>query len=147
MGTHYLINSTSLPSSLTKYSTSTAFLGRAIKLYNRSNHADSLCLQSAQYKHACVRFMINQIAAPGDVVSSLSVPSTDSIGFHPLVALGNHQSEEQLKGMPEYGRMPVHNVPFFFQVNHIHSAFVEVRGVAMVTDTIGFSHSCFYTAS
>jgi len=74
--------------------------------------------------------MANQIAAPGDVVSSLSVPSTDSISFHPLVAMGNHQSEEQLRGFPEYGKLPVHSVPFFFQVNHVHSAFVEVGGVA-----------------
>ena len=70
------------------------------------------------------------LGAPGDIVSSLKVPSTDSIHFHPLVVMGNHQSEEQLKGVPEYSKLPVHHIPFFFQANHIHSAFVEV-GVSM----------------
>ena len=77
--------------------------------------------------------LTNQIAAPGDIVSSLKVPSTESIHFHPLVVMGNHQSEEQLKGLPEYSKLPVHSIPFFFQANHIHSAFIEV-GVSMGTN-------------
>ena len=68
-----------------------------------------------------------QIQVPTEVVSSLSVPKTDSIHFHPLVAMGNHQSEEAITGLAEYSKLPVHQIPFFFQLYHIHSSFVEVR--------------------
>ena len=67
-----------------------------------------------------------QLPVPTEVVSALSVPRTDSIQFHPLVAMGNHQSEEALAGLAENVKFPVHNVPFFFHLYHIHSSFVEV---------------------
>ena len=67
-----------------------------------------------------------QTPIPNDLASSLPVPGTDNIHFHPLIAMGNHKPANQLEELPEYSRFPVHNVPFFFQVNHIHSAFVEV---------------------
>lgn len=44
--------------------------------------------------------------------------------------MGNHRPANEIEGLPEYSRFPVHRVPFFLQVNHIHSAFVEVRGDA-----------------
>ena len=73
-----------------------------------------------------IMMLTNQIPAPDDIISSLTVPSTESIHFHPLVAIGNHQSEQELTGIAEYKKFPIHNVPFFFQLHHIHSAFVEV---------------------
>ena len=41
--------------------------------------------------------------------------------------MGNHRPTNEMQQLAEYEKVPVHNVPFFFQVNHIHSAFVEVR--------------------
>ena len=79
-------------------------------------------------QHCNIWFCGNfQIPVPAEVISSLSVPTTDSIHFHPLVAVGNHQSEEAVAGLPEYSRLPVHKIPFFFQLYHIHSSFVEVN--------------------
>lgn len=67
-----------------------------------------------------------QLPVPTEVVSGLSVPRTDSIHFHPLVAMGNHQSEEALAGLTENAKFPVHKIPFFFHLYQIHSSFVEV---------------------
>ena len=75
----------------------------------------------------CLTLFPRQIPAPDHVVSSLSVPGTDSIQFHPLVAMGNHQPEVTFAGSAEYSKMPVHKLPFSFQVNHMHSGFVEVH--------------------
>ena len=68
-----------------------------------------------------------QVPVPSEVVSSLSVPTTDSIHFHPLVAMGNHQSVEAITGLAEFSKFPINQIPFFFQLFHIHSSFVEVE--------------------
>ena len=73
-----------------------------------------------------VVFFPFQLPVPTEVVSGLSVPRTDSIHFHPLVAMGNHQSEEALAGLTENAKFPVHKIPFFFHLYQIHSSFVEV---------------------
>ena len=65
--------------------------------------------------------------APDDVISCVPVPGTDSIHFHPCVAVGNHQPLEAVKRLEEYESFVVHEVPFFMQIHHVHSAFVEVR--------------------
>lgn len=72
-----------------------------------------------------------QVPPPDDVVSSLPVPSTDSISFHPVIVLANHNvggaSDQLVGGVSEASnRFPVQNLPFFLQFNHIHSKFVEV---------------------
>lgn len=41
--------------------------------------------------------------------------------------MGNHQPLEAVREVSVYDTFPVHEVPFFLQVHHIHSAFVEVR--------------------
>lgn len=68
----------------------------------------------------------NEIAASKDIISQVPVPGTSSIHFHPCVAMGNHQPLEAVQGLPEYGKFPVHEAPFFMQVHHIHSMFVEL---------------------
>ena len=73
-----------------------------------------------------VFFFPFQLPVPTEVVSGLSVPRTDSIHFHPLIAMGNHQSEEALAGLTENAKFPVHKIPFFFHLYQIHSSFVEV---------------------
>ena len=60
------------------------------------------------------------------MVSSLPVPGTDSITFHPLSMLANYMSKEQLSKEAEYQTLPVDKIPFLFQLNHIHSGFVQV---------------------
>ena len=67
----------------------------------------------------------NEIPCPGDVVGSVPVPGIDSIFFHPLVSIGNHQPESELTSVSECERFPLQNLPFFFHLNHIHSCFVE----------------------
>ena len=42
--------------------------------------------------------------------------------------MGNHQSESELVALSEYQQFPLHQLPFFFHLNHIHSSFVEVSG-------------------
>ena len=74
-----------------------------------------------------VVFFLFQLPVPTEVVSELSIPRTDSIHFHPLVAMGNHRSEEALAGVTENAKFPVHKIPFFFHLYHIHSSFVEVH--------------------
>ena len=68
----------------------------------------------------------NEIPCPNNVISSVPIPGTDHIFFHPLVSIGNHQSESELAGVAECEKFPVQNLPFFFHLNHIHSCFVEV---------------------
>ena len=61
------------------------------------------------------------------MIGKVPVPSTESIHFHPCVAVGTHQpAAAGGKELPPDGGFPVHELPFFMQVNHIHSAFVEV---------------------
>lgn len=66
------------------------------------------------------------MAPPTSLVSRLVVPDTDNIYFHPVVTLSNHVPESTLSDLPEYRKFPVHTLPFFCQVNHIRSGFVEV---------------------
>lgn len=70
----------------------------------------------------------NEVPCPDDVISCVPIPGTENIFFHPIVSLGNHQSPEQLAGVRESEVFPVHDLPFFFHLNHIHSSFVEVCG-------------------
>ncbi|XP_011407072.2 PREDICTED: uncharacterized protein C05D11.1-like [Amphimedon queenslandica] len=76
----------------------------------------------------------NEAPPPDDVVSSLPVPSTDSISFHPINVLANHNvggaSETPEGGVSEMlNRFPVGKLPFFLQVNHIKTKFVEFSAV------------------
>lgn len=68
----------------------------------------------------------NEIPCPNNVIISVPIPEMDCIFFHPLVSVGNHQSESELAGVTECERFPLQKLPFFFHLNHIHSYFVEV---------------------
>lgn len=93
---------------------------------------------------------ILQVPPPDDVVSSLPVPSTDSISFHPVIVLANHNvggaSDQLVGGVSEASnRFPVQNLPFFLQFNHIHSKFVEVSfNNCLITSHAYFSFRQFW---
>lgn len=60
------------------------------------------------------------------MVRKVPVPGTESIHFHPCVTMSNQQPVEAVSDLSVYSCFPVHQVPFFMQVHHINSAFVEV---------------------
>ncbi len=72
-----------------------------------------------------------QIPTPSSLTSSLKVPSIESISFHPLSVRANYMSSEQLS-VCEGGEMDVTSLPFMFQLNQIHSGFVQVRQCCMM---------------
>ncbi len=75
------------------------------------------------------------------MIGGVPVPGTESIHFHPCVAVGNHQpAAAETSALVEGEGFPVHEIPFFMQVSHIHSAFVEVRG--RIGRVSGFQCAC-----
>ena len=54
------------------------------------------------------------------------MPSIDSITFHPLKVLANYMPADKLAGFEEHKTMSVDQIPFLFQLIHIHSGFVQV---------------------
>ena len=75
---------------------------------------------------------LNESPCPNDVISSIPIPGTDCIFFHPLVSVGNHQPDSELANVAECEKFPLQTLPFFFHLNHIHSCFVEVRHTKVI---------------
>ena len=67
----------------------------------------------------------SQVQAPPKVISSLPVPGTESICFHPVKVISNHE-EGRASGD---GIFPVKELNFFCQLNQINSNFTEVSHV------------------
>ena len=77
----------------------------------------------------------NEVPCSNDVVSSVPIPGTDCIFFHPLVSVGNHQSDSELESVLQCKTFPLQQLPFFFLLNHIHSCFVEVEPLSLLYPT------------
>ena len=72
--------------------------------------------------------MTNQIPAPNDVISSLPVPGTSSICFHPVKVFSNYGIGLDLDD-DICRKFPINKLPLFFQLDQINSSFVEVSSV------------------
>jgi Zn-dependent M16 (insulinase) family peptidase len=75
----------------------------------------------------------NDVEPPDDLLSSVSVPSTDKINFHPLVSYTNRHGDV---GPDQF---PLNKMPFQFQIDDIHTSFVQVTALldtAVVSDQL-----------
>lgn len=78
-----------------------------------------------------------QIPAPTAMLELVPVPGLESIHFHPLTAYNNHlethpvtietnSNSTSLATKPQIGQQ-LHRLPIKFQLDDLHSNFVEVR--------------------
>lgn len=67
----------------------------------------------------------NEVPPPVNIVASFPVPGIESIRFHPLLAHGNCSTTDATLSQ----KLPVHHLPFFFEVHHIHSSLVKLTAV------------------
>ncbi|XP_071830473.1 uncharacterized protein C05D11.1-like [Apostichopus japonicus] len=65
----------------------------------------------------------NEREAPGGMIGSLPIPSTASIHFHPLHRHSN------LNGTVGPTEIDISKLPFTFQLDHVHSNFVQLKAV------------------
>ena len=73
-------------------------------------------------KQKVQRVISFQVEPPDDLLSSVSVPSTDKIHFHPLVSYTNRH------GGVGPDQFPLRKISFRFQIDDIHTSFVQVSG-------------------
>ncbi|XP_031560013.1 uncharacterized protein C05D11.1-like [Actinia tenebrosa] len=73
----------------------------------------------------------NEIPAPVEVVSSIPVPSTSSIHFHPIKTFSNRHCCNSAKADQEASTclFPVQEIPFAFQLDHVMTMFVEITAL------------------
>ncbi|KAK3733082.1 hypothetical protein QZH41_008418 [Actinostola sp. cb2023] len=69
----------------------------------------------------------NEIPAPVEVVSSITVPSTSSIHFHPIRTISNRCHVNDAKAVQD--TFPVQDIPFAFQMDHVLTMFVEITAM------------------
>ena len=63
-----------------------------------------------------------QKEASDSVLTSVDVPDVKSIFFHPIKPSSNHRAAEN-----QHPLFPLDKIPFKFQLDDIHSNFVQVR--------------------
>ena len=69
-----------------------------------------------------------QKEAPDTVLTSVSVPDVDSIHFHPIVARCNRKLEQCAKDSGSMNAaFPLDDIPFQFQLDDVHTNFVQVE--------------------
>jgi len=61
---------------------------------------------------------LNQVPPPDDLVTTVKIPSPDSITYH--------QMKRFVKGVNSHPNLPLENVPVYIQVDDVHSNFVYV---------------------
>ena len=64
----------------------------------------------------------NEVEPPDDLVASVAVPGIDSIRFHPVETRTNRRGENDAST----SRFPLERMPFQFQLDDIHTSFVQV---------------------
>lgn len=87
-----------------------------------------------------VMFLL-QKEAPDSLLTSVDVPNVDSIFFHPIIPSCNRAAENvnrvAEKANPVF---PLENIPFRFQLDDVHTNFVQVKVVyfhfSRVIDTL-----------
>ena len=62
-----------------------------------------------------------QKEAPDSVLTSVDVPDIKSIQFHPVKPTSNHRAAENQNQL-----FPLDKIPFKFQLDDVHSNFVQV---------------------
>lgn len=67
-----------------------------------------------------------QVAPPPEVVTSLPVPSTSSISFHPIKMFSNRRQDGCSHSEPEAVKFPVAEIPYSFQLDHVSTLFAKV---------------------
>lgn len=70
-----------------------------------------------------------QVAPPSEVVTSLPVPSTSSISFHPIKMFSNRRQDGCSHSEPEAVKFPVSEIPYAFQLDHVSTLFVKVSTI------------------
>ncbi|CAH1271971.1 Hypp4744 [Branchiostoma lanceolatum] len=64
----------------------------------------------------------NEKEAPTEMLSSLDVPDTDTIQFHPIKTASTHD-KNAMNRIPQF---PLDGLPFTFMLDHIHTNFVQL---------------------
>ena len=67
-----------------------------------------------------------QVAPPPEIVTSLPVPSTSSISFHPIKMFSNRRQDGCSHTEPEVVKFPVAEIPYSFQLDHVSTLFAKV---------------------
>ncbi|KAL9988958.1 hypothetical protein ACROYT_G003456 [Oculina patagonica] len=68
----------------------------------------------------------NEVAPPPEVVTSLPVPSTSSISFHPIKMFSNRRQDGCSHSEPEAVKFPVAEIPYSFQLDHVSTLFAKL---------------------
>ena len=68
----------------------------------------------------------NEVPPPSGLLTQVKVPDPSEITFHTVTTLKSTELLEEQKSSEVYSILPVDQFPFCFQLNQIHSSFVEV---------------------
>ncbi|XP_015753163.1 PREDICTED: uncharacterized protein C05D11.1-like [Acropora digitifera] len=68
----------------------------------------------------------NEVEPPAEIVTSLPVPSTSSISFHPIKMFSNRRQDGCSQTELEAVKFPVTEIPYAFQLDHVSTLFVKL---------------------